>query len=439
MTDIDTPRCSDCGTGLGELHADRTGDVLCFRCNLKRYPDEIVEAPIEAPSRTASKRNTPGQKFKTRPVDLTQLRPVRFTWKPWLVHGRLNLLAGEESVGKSTLQAWIVAKATRGELADHPVRVLFVGADEDSWNEVTAPRLYALGADLSMVGEFVPVDDATIFNVVDHARELDRELRVGKFGLVVFEQLMDVLPALKNSTEPMEIRRALRPLRRVLAARDVTGLGTLHVNKAQADQLRQRMQGSMQFNALSRSTILVDRHPGDTDRRIAVLGKANYVAGSVAMSFRIEGHRFDLNGREFDVGRVADVQADNTSIGDVLAQGRGRRDLARDRKRDEVLLALADGPLSEMAVVKRTGIPRSTVKRILLDLEADESAERTAAGWGVHLSTSLGNGHVDTTGNGHVDSADRWTCEQCGALLEVDEETVDVRCLNGHRQKAPHE
>src|SRR4029077_9224142 len=116
-------------------------------------------------------------------------------------------------------------------------------------------------------------------------------LRAGRFDLVVFEQLLDTLPRMKNSNDPVEIRQVLRPLRRTLAATDTTGLGTLHVNKAQADHLRQRMQGSMQFGALSRSTTLVDRLPSNPDRRIAILGKNNYVAGPVAMSFAIESHR----------------------------------------------------------------------------------------------------------------------------------------------------
>jgi hypothetical protein len=30
--------CADCGTRLGELCRDRTGDVLCFRC-YQRRPD----------------------------------------------------------------------------------------------------------------------------------------------------------------------------------------------------------------------------------------------------------------------------------------------------------------------------------------------------------------------------------------------------------------
>ena len=42
------PRCDDCGTGLGEVHPDRTGDLLCRRCFVKRYPAEVVDA--EEPS-----------------------------------------------------------------------------------------------------------------------------------------------------------------------------------------------------------------------------------------------------------------------------------------------------------------------------------------------------------------------------------------------------
>jgi hypothetical protein len=229
------------------------------------------------------------------------------------------------------------------------------------------------------VREFVPVVDTAVFNAVDHIAELDRELQTQRFALVVFEQLMDVLPKLHNPNDPMEVRHALRPLRRVLAARDVTGLGTLHVNKAVADQLRQRMQGSMQFGALSRSTVLVDRHPVDEDRRIAVLGKANYVAHPVAISFVIESREFELNGAGFNLGIVADVRDDDATVEDVLARGRGETLIAEHR--EDVLDALGDTPLSERALAGRFGIAKTTIHRILEDLKSDDLACPTNRGW----------------------------------------------------------
>jgi hypothetical protein len=374
-----------------------TGKDAYDHLNAGHGLNELVDADLAdgvPPSQPPIGSETVGQararhRFTTRGVDLAQLRPVRFAWKPWLIQGRLNLLAGEEAAGKSTLQGWLAAKATRGSLegglSGRPARLLWVGADEDDWFEVVTPRLYAAGADLSMVREFVPVADDAIFNVHDHIGELARELRDGDFDLVVFEQLLDVMPPMKNPNDPMELRRALRPLRRALAACDVTGLGTLHVNKAEADKLRQRMQGSMQFGALSRSTTLVDRHPSEPDRRIAVLGKANYVAGSVAMSFVIESHGFDLNGREFDVGRVADVQRDEATIEDVLGQGR-RRARERDEHRDDVIDLLdREGPLSVRAVGDALDLSRSTAHRLLRDLKASGLVEQADDGWVSHV------------------------------------------------------
>ena len=269
-------------------------------------------------------------------------------------------------------------------------------ADEDDWYEIVTPRLYATGADLARIHEFVPTDDAAVFNVVDHIAELDRELRAHPFALVVFEQLMDVLPKMNNPNDPVDIRRVLRPLRRVLAAREVTGLGTLHVNKGLADRLRQRMQGSMQFGALSRSTVLVDRHPDDEDRRVAILGKANYVADPVAMSFRLESHVFDLNGRQFDVGRVADVQDDDATIAEVLAAGQGEREKAHAEKRAKVVGALTKAAQSVRAIAEAAEVSKSTTDRILKELAGDNLAEQTDDGWVSHHPTAYGEGDGGT-------------------------------------------
>lgn len=202
-----------------------------------------------------------GHRFGALAFDLAELRPVRFLWRPYLIRG-FNLLAGEEYIGKSALECWIAAQVTRGKLPGdfegRPAKVIFVGSDEDDFRTVVGPRLYALGADLSLVREFGPLVDGVIFNIGDHIAELDRALREEEFALVVFEQLLDVLPPMRNSTDPREVRYVTRPLRHVLKQRETAGLGTLHVNKARSTELRQRMQNSVQFNALARSTILVD-------------------------------------------------------------------------------------------------------------------------------------------------------------------------------------
>jgi hypothetical protein len=304
------------------------------------------------------------------------------------VGGRLNLMVGEENISKSTFAAYVAAAITRGELPGvfegQPGKVLFVGADEDDWSSVTLPRLMGAGADMSLVHEFYALDDTELFNVDRDSGELSRLLGQG-FALVVFEHLMDVLPRMPSYTDPAAIRRAVRPLRRLLAARDTAGLGTLHVNKAEAQQFRQRTQGSVQWGAMVRSAFLIDRHPDDPLSRVVVLGKANYVPDDEphALSFRIEDHPFSYDGQLYNVGRVVDVQAADVSMADVLAGGESSRTQKRREQREAVLDALTDEPQSVRAIARAADVPKSSAHDVLVDLQFEGRAQQETGGWRV--------------------------------------------------------
>jgi hypothetical protein len=347
----------------------------------------------------------PAGRFTTRVVDLSAMRPTRYLWRPWLPHGRLNLMVGREKIGKSSLQAHLAARVTLGELPGQyfgrPADVLWVSADEDDWHEVVTPRLFALGADVDRVRELVPVNDSDVFNVVDHVAELDRALRERHYGLVVFEQLIDALPHLKAPNDPSEIRGALRPLRRVLAAREVTALGTLHVNKARVTELRQHVQGSIQYLAIARATILVAAHPTDEERRVAVLGPANYVASTPSLAFDIEEVAFEHNDAQFRLGRVANLDEDpNVTLDDVLAVPASReRERPRDQHSDDMLEALSAEPQTTRALAGVVGLSTTTAYRLLSDLEDEGMAEQTGRGWVCStFHTPIGEEHE--TGNG---------------------------------------
>jgi biotin operon repressor len=327
------------------------------------------------------RRNGRPPKLDVRPPRLEDMRPVRYAWKPWLVDGRLNLMVGEEKVGKSTFSAWIAAGITTGTLSGQPGDVLFVGADEDDWNSVTLPRLYAAGADLDRVRELYALDDTVMFEVERDRGELARLLDERHYALVVFEHLMDILPALRNYNDPAAIRRALAPLRRVLAARETTGLGTLHVNKAPATSFRERAQGSVQYIAQARSTFLIAEHPHDKLRRVAVLGPSNYAGGNHALAFSIAEAVFAHGEHVFEVGRVVDVEASDVGMADVLGAA-DSREAERDGRRERVLDALTDEPQAERPLADALGIPRATLQRDLKSLEERNLAVRRIDGSG---------------------------------------------------------
>ncbi len=67
---------------------------------------------------------------------------------------------------------------------------------------------------------------------------------------------------------------------------------------------------------------------------------------------------------------------------------------ARDQHREQVLELLGGIARSERNIAKASGLPRTTVQRILNDLEAAGLAERKPDGWVAQVAHPLGNGPV---------------------------------------------
>ena len=127
--------------------------------------------------------------LEVRAASLDRMRPTEFLWEGWLVRGVLNLLVGEEGVGKGVMLAWLIAQITRGRLPgvykDRPADVLWIG-DEDSFAHIVMPRLFAAGADLDRVHELVDGDgEPALLDVKEQAELLDPILQRGDYALVV--------------------------------------------------------------------------------------------------------------------------------------------------------------------------------------------------------------------------------------------------------------
>ena len=112
-----------------------------------------------------------------------------------IVIGYLNLLLGNEGIGKGTVLAWMIARWTRGELPGafygESINVGILG-DEDSFDDVWTPRLHAAGAVLGCVfqierpdGEYVEVGKDKV-KLGKKCQELD-------IKMLIYDQLLDNL------------------------------------------------------------------------------------------------------------------------------------------------------------------------------------------------------------------------------------------------------
>lgn len=277
----------------------------------------------------------------SRAGDLSLSKPPRWAWNERLVLGSLNLILGAEGVGKGTLAAWTIARLTRGklpgDLEGDPAAVGLLG-DEDGFDGVWCPRLHAAGADLERVRLIEKPD-----GYVELASDRDGLAAIlVEHGIRVLwcDALLDNLGAI-DDWRAKQVRDALAPLRALARELEVAVVGCLHPNKSGAT-FRQLVAGSVAFNALSRSSLLLAQHPDDEDRRVIVRGKGNLSRTPAALEFSIETATFTANGYRFDVPRAVEFAESDVTIDDLIGPAPAPPPRAAGEARTSARDALAD-------------------------------------------------------------------------------------------------
>jgi putative DNA primase/helicase len=255
----------------------------------------------------------------TRPADLSKSRPPRWAWKRRVVMGSLNLLIGEEGIGKGTLIAHTIARWTTGQLAGDLCRKrVHVGilGDEDSWNDVWTPRLHAAGADLSRI-HLIERRDGGYVDMRRDRRALTHQIERHHIRVLFLDQLLDNLGTGVDDWRQKAVREALQPFRSLASELDIALLGALHPNK-RADTFRRLVAGSGAFNAVSRSSLLLAVHPDDDTRRVLVRGKGNLSAAPDTLTFAIKSYTFTANGESFSVPRACAWKHSDLTVQDLV-------------------------------------------------------------------------------------------------------------------------
>jgi hypothetical protein len=262
----------------------------------------------------------PAEAGPLRNPDPSAARPVRWAWEQRVAIGKLNLLVGNEGAGKGVVNAWQAAQLSHGrlpgDLKGTPTNVLIVG-DEDALEDTWTPRLYAAEADWRRV-YFPPQEIGDLDVASDEGiGTLARWVADHRIGVVIFDALLDNLGA-ADVYEPRQVRAALRPLRRFATDHDLAVLGSLHPRKGDALSFRDLVAGSHQFNAVSRSSLLIAEHPDDQRRRVLLRGKGNLSVVPEPLEFEIKSCVFQLNGETFDQPIATDWQAAEIELEEVL-------------------------------------------------------------------------------------------------------------------------
>lgn len=280
--------------------------------------------------------------------------------------GKMALIAGNPSLGKSQLTCKMVASVTTGSEwpngeGSAPLGNAIILSAEDDAADTLVPRLMAAGADTDRVHivEAVKTTHGTDslerqFNLVDDIQGLSEAIeRVGDVRLVVIDPITAYLGKSDkvDSHKNADVRSALAPLQALAAKLGFAVVLVSHLNKGGGSEALMRVLGSLAFVAACRVAFLVvpDSDPdSDDERQLFIPMKNNVGKKRSGLAYRVVGTTvadgIETSAIEWDVDEIT------MSADEALAAVAGKDD--RNKPASSVPEAmsflsevLADGPV----------------------------------------------------------------------------------------------
>ena len=188
---------------------------------------------------------------------------VRWIWKGWLAEGKLEILAGAVSAGKTTIAIDLAATITSGgkwpdgtkaEIGD-----VLIWSGEDDPEDTLLPRFLAAGGVREHIhfvkgvlvdGKKRPFDPSTDMTALLAAARTIPDLK-----LVIVDPV--VLMVAGDSHKNTEVRRSLQPLAELAIVTQCAAVGITHLTKGTAgrDPI-ERVTGSLAFGAGPRLVLM---------------------------------------------------------------------------------------------------------------------------------------------------------------------------------------
>jgi hypothetical protein len=203
--------------------------------------------------------------------------PVGWLWPDWIAAGKLHLIGGAPSTGKTTLALALAATLTSGGGWPDDTRCTELGSvliwsGEDGMADTLVPRLEAMGADLTRVHFVGRVADERGSRPFDPAGDMP-ELAAAAAAIADLRMLIvdPVVSAVAgDSHKNAEVRRGLQPVVDFAEARGVAAIGVTHFSKGtQGRDPLERLTGSLAFGALARLAFAAAKMK---DQRLAIKG-----------------------------------------------------------------------------------------------------------------------------------------------------------------------
>jgi hypothetical protein len=365
-------------------------------------------------SKNSSKRNgkqpPKGVRLKIIGADEIEPKPVNWTWPDVVPQGKLSLIAGYPSEGKSQITIYMASVITTGtnwHLTDIAAEIGYVVIlqAEDGNDDTIVPRLMAAKADRSFVKivQAVETDDKDHpergFNLQADLENLGHAIEdLGSVKLIIIDPISAYLGKV-DSHNNADVRAVLAPIAAFAERYNVAVLGITHLNKGNntskgAGNAMNRITGSNAFVAAARSVWLVTRHPDDETRSRFLPVKNNLARNQGGFGFRVE--TVFVDGKEYKDIKTSKVVWEQERVyvkaDDALDSNDNKKPAERNAELFLVQL-LKHGPMNAKEatrIAKEAGISERTLRRARENLELqtetlrDEKGQVIGSQWRLH-------------------------------------------------------
>ncbi len=297
-------------------------------------------------------------------MDDVEARKVDWLWYPYIPYGKVSIVQGDPGEGKTTFILRLAALLTNGEPLPgeegqnprKPINVIYQNA-EDGLEDTIKPRLLAAGADCSRV----MVIDESLKSLTMTDERLVRAIKETGAKMVVLDPIQAYLGANVDMHRANQIRAVLKRLARIAEECDCAIILIGHMNKASGSKSTYRGLGSIDFQAMARSVLVVGRVKNDPTLRVIAHDKSSLAPEGASIAFRLDKE----NGFHWE--GPCDITVEE------LLSGTSKGEKTKDAK-SFLLEILADGQKScneIMDAAKEKGIKKKTLWNAKKELNID--------------------------------------------------------------------
>lgn len=225
-----------------------------------------------------------------RATDLKPAAQPRHLAKGRLIRAAINLLVGDEGIGKSLLWVWIVAAITTGRAlpefgipARRPQHVIVI-VTEDGWTDTVLPRCEVAGVDLDYLSVICTEDDGSGAPAFPNDMHLIYDSGLDP-ALILVDAWLDTVPSGLSVKDPQQARRALHPWKEVATVTDAAVLLLTHTNRVDSGNARDKYGATGELRKKARLTLFAQQ---DDDGNLVVgVEKANTTTALPASMFMV--------------------------------------------------------------------------------------------------------------------------------------------------------